>query len=511
MGNNFTFQATITRARKEGDKYIIDGVASSDAVDFYDTRFNKTCQQHWKEQIESKDGMPVLLEINHDGLEDWTKRCGKINRAEIIEKTTENGATSIFEIEAEIDAEHYLAPTVYRAITNPKTEYGQPKQLAFSINGWPIGIESKKVIENGKTIEEYSKIPLFAIGIVEQAANPDANDSFINAIKRSRMNVPQNDNNNEEIKLDNENKVADIDGVQTTLTNTETITNEIKPEESNVERAAQVEVPLAKSQKEVVQDAVNELNDMVTEFQTEVLAIAKSEVSPENILFVIDKFLQKYGNRASWNLMCKGWELSDAKMAERETVKRDWTETIENIKRNIVKVIDVSEQKKVEEDSKIIVENNIAEIPATKKELKMDDEKVADVKTDVVAEVKPEVKTDANDNIMRAILASVESLKATVGELKTEVATVKAEKEKVEADVNVERAKNTQLENVVNQLAGNPVTTPANQIPNDLGSNVERELSRDEILKLYVENKLDANSHEMVKQSLTRSAYGLKI
>ena len=160
---------------------------------------------------------------------------------------------------------------IYRAINNPKTEYGQPKQLAFSVNGLPIGVESKIVMENGKTIEEYSKVPLFAVGIVELAANPTARETMIKAIKRSRENI-----------VSEETKLADIE-------------ESILTADSLIERAIPAEVPVeAETEKSILTETIKEINDVMLEFQREVLAIANSEVSVDNIFYVIKTFLNKY-------------------------------------------------------------------------------------------------------------------------------------------------------------------------------------------------------------------------
>lgn len=480
--DKFTFQAQITRAVKKDGKYIIEGIASSDAVDFYDTRFNTDCQKYWKEQIDSPDGMPVLLEVNHDGFEDWTKRFGKITRAEMIPNVT-NTKTSDFFIQGELDPEHYMTDFIYRAINNPKTEYGQPKQLAFSVNGLPIGVESKIVVENGKTIEEYSKVPLFAVGIVELAANPTARETMIKAIKRSRENIKS-----EETKLAETIYEVEDDTIK-----------------ENIERAISAEVPVeVETEKSILTETVKEVNDVMLEFQKEVLAIANSEVSVDNIFYVIKTFLNKYSDTAYCKI-CEGqYDLMDMRYEAEANLKREVKEKLETLTRNVSKtenvkiIVDDLENDKNKEENKVS-ENVSSEVKSEAVE------KTEETKVETIL-VTSEIKPDETANLMRSMLEGISNLTKTVEVLTKEVAVVKEKNAEVEKEANIVRSENANLTAKVEQLSQAPASTPANQI---FEENIEREISRADIIKLLEEDKLDYESKLIARSYVIQDIFGL--
>jgi len=178
MQERFKFDVEITRAyRNESGKMVIEGVASSTAIDSYRTIFSEKCQRGWIEDL--NNGLPTYIEVNHDGKADWTKRIGKV--VEAFTMNNENNPNVInFHVRAELDEDNPNSHIVFKAINAPKTEYGQPAKLGLSINGYVEEVRYEKI--NNEVIEVYDKARLEMIGVVEYPANPD---TFVTAIRRS--------------------------------------------------------------------------------------------------------------------------------------------------------------------------------------------------------------------------------------------------------------------------------------------------------------------------------------
>ena len=381
--DGFKFDVCITRAFEDPITKNIDieGVSSSTSIDSHRTIFSEKCQENWKTDF--INGQQTLIELNHDGKRDWTRRIGVVTEMKTQPNPNKEGITDFF-IRAELDKDNPDAVKVFKAINEPKVKYGQPEKLAMSINGFAEQIRTE--IIDGEVIEVFDKVRLWGIGIVEFGSNPD---TFISAILRN-----QEINRKKEVMMDKE--------VNSTTTITEPVASEPIVTPVEIPAVPVVETPVTR--EEVMTGAIN---DVGAEKNAELVALAQNlcievkdeiekvkDLKTETLVNTIKGMLNLIQNKFSW----EHWDI----------VYRNFDSNVISLTRDVTTKTD--ENSNVISDNKEIIRDN-----------KMSEEN-KDVSTPVV-----EVKDNEALELMRSLTESFKTVKTEVDQLKTENATLRSE------------------------------------------------------------------------------------
>lgn len=183
----FDFCIPITRAwRSDAGDYFLEGVASSPALDSYQTRFSLECQRYFVKQIlDSKDNLNipsdqidedafVKAEMEHYG------EMAPIFDLGIVDDAKLDGESCY--VRMRLDEKNPIAVYYWTAIDDPDPKKGRAKKLGLSINGMVEEWHSEYDQEAGKTIKIFDKLRLERIGIVKYPSNPTC---YVEAISRS--------------------------------------------------------------------------------------------------------------------------------------------------------------------------------------------------------------------------------------------------------------------------------------------------------------------------------------
>lgn len=460
---DFNFNARISRAYKDENtgKYYIEGVASSTSIDAHRTIFSDNCLRGWKEDFES--GLPTYIEINHDGMRDWTKRIGKVAEVEVRQskekKDVEDNFITEFFVRAELDSDNPLALQTFNTINNPKVEYGQPEELGLSINGYITKMKLKKI--GDEVIEIYDRARLALIGVVEYPSNPD---TFVNAIKRSVENNIIVKRNIESMSK----KAEEMEVIIETDNNSSSI---VENQEVNRELLKDAGV---EANKKAINETVELMNDVMAE-------INKLEnLKSESLITLISSLLYKVYSKFDWDISYDIYERSMSNKFEilrlKEVKNIDEKENIENIKRNNemsnqenVETVNVEE---VKETVEVVVEQEI------ERKVEVENEKeVEEVKTENGLEV-----------IVRELADLIKGLKSDVEKLSVE---------------------NVELKRSIEVVSKQPVGVVADQVVRNVEPQTQK-MSGTELLQAFNEGRLTPATRERVETMLMKKAYGMK-
>ena len=334
--SSFNFNITVLRAEETDDgKRYLYGIASSTSEDKYRTIFNENCQNYFVEQCVNNI-IPIDIEHNVNFL----FRVGKV--VEAFVNTDSNGKTS-FHIKIELK-NNMIANEVWNSISNPDPNFSDIANFGLSIkgnveeyyyqdldgkelDGNPLKLEA--VYQLKKAIKVFNKVKLLSITITERPANKD---TFLEAIERS-------------IAID-EDVITIIDDNKN----------------DNKEVIRMIDSVLKAS------DVIKNINDLVTEFVTQVNAVQTANLTAENVLEIIKMFAEKYENKIDW-ACCQGIgsavddtnevespesDMSEERARKKEVMRNDLSNELEQYKTNLVEVLNT----KLSEIENININNN---------------------------------------------------------------------------------------------------------------------------------------------------------
>lgn len=462
---DFNFNARISRAYKDekSGKYYIEGVASSTSIDAHRTIFSENCLRGWKEDFES--GLPTYIEINHDGMKDWTKRIGKVSEVEVrksIEKKDEedNFITELF-IRAELDSDNPLALQTFNTINNPKVEYGQPEELGLSINGYITKMRLKKI--GDEVIEIYDRARLALIGVVEYPSNPD---TFVNALKRSvennilvKRNMENMSKRSEEVEV-----IIETDNNSSSIVENQEVRETLK--DGGVE-----------ANKKAISETVELMNDVISE-------INKLEnLKSESLIALISSLLYKIYSKFDWDISYDVYERNISNKFELLKLKevKNIDDIVENEKRNK----EMSEQKVESTEVETVVEN----VEVVTQEV---------VQENVEQEIERKVEEKEAEEVKET-----NSLEVVIRELADLVKSLKVDVEKVSSE-NVELKRNIEV------IGKQPVGVVADQVVRNVEPQSTPKISGQELLRAFNEGRLTPATREALERMGVLSFYGVK-
>lgn len=463
---DFNFNARISRAYKDekSGKYYIEGVASSTSIDAHRTIFSENCLRGWKEDFES--GLPTYIEINHDGMKDWTKRIGKVSEVEVrksIEKKDEedNFITELF-IRAELDSDNPLALQTFNTINNPKVEYGQPEELGLSINGYITKMRLKKI--GDEVIEIYDRARLALIGVVEYPSNPD---TFVNALKRSvennilvKRNMENMSKRSEEVEV-----IIETDNNSSSIVENQEVTREL----------------LEDAGLDVNQKLIMDLKELVVDIMSEIDKL--ENLRTESLIDVISMLLSKLYSKFTWDM---SEDLFERNMKNKfELLKLKEVKNIDDIVENEKRNKEMSEQKVESTEVETVVEN----VEVVTQEV---------VQENVEQEIERKVEEKEAEEVKET-----NSLEVVIRELADLVKSLKVDVEKVSSE-NVELKRNIEV------IGKQPVGVVADQVVRNVEPQSTPKMSGQELLRAFNEGRLTPATREALERMGVLSFYGVK-
>jgi len=241
MKNEFKYVTRITRSEigDDGNVYI-EGIASSTSIDSHESYFTESCLVGWKEDVQK--GENIFIELNHDGMSDFTKRFGKVVDARVQPNPYKRGVMD-FWIRAKLNPKSIHCQEAMRIMNNPSPEYGEPTVLGMSINGYVMDWDLEKV--DGRMVEVYKSAKLKFIGIVEFPSNPDAinvslarnfdKDEYELKVKRYKEQTVENEQK-EEGQVNSE-EMRKEEGQESVVESVESVSVEVEVENQDVQKS----------------------------------------------------------------------------------------------------------------------------------------------------------------------------------------------------------------------------------------------------------------------------------
>lgn len=271
--SNFKFFSRISSVEEVNGEIYLLGVASSTSIDDHKTIFSESCQRGWIEDFNS--GKPTYLELFHDGIKDFTRRIGRVVEVWVEDNPNKVGIKD-FWIKAKISKKNNNAKELLRIMQNPDTEFGEPRELGLSINGFldPDDIEIIEV--DGEEVIVYNRARLLLVGVTEYPSNPDSFNlsltrSLDKEVLEKKILVMRGKKMSESVVTENVEEVVE---------NVPEVVAEVVQEESVAEVVSEA---VEKDALEVLRSEVNELKQLISELNSKLISReVQSEVVQES-------------------------------------------------------------------------------------------------------------------------------------------------------------------------------------------------------------------------------------
>lgn len=439
MSNNkdtFKFDAIVRARINDNGIKILEGRASSNSKDSFETIMNSDCLRGFLDDASSKLIPIEFTHGNKDRDNRLFKRIGKLTNATI----NSEGDKEYFDVTIELNNNPF-SDWAFELIENPEKELGENIALGMSIEGNIEKYHYETI--DGKSTKVFDRVRLTHIAVHDTPSNPD---TWLEAISRAAKS--EIDNNNESEKLmDKTNQEIINNDIPSEVTASEETTRALEiDEKGNVE--------LANFQSELRQIASDLTNAIVT--------MAETNLSADLIMIAICEFMDKFEDKLE---MLKQWieygyvKINDS-MQRSEYVKNSQNVFLGQLEKINIKLKETRQNESDEQTKQSFTSEGNSETQCSnpssigqvirednKENNKMENETTTEATTVEIA-VEPTIEVRS---VITELLKSVESLNSMVEKLTNE---------------------NKEVRSKIDEISKQPASVPAN-IPN-VPSTIER-------------------------------------
>lgn len=439
MSNNkdtFKFDAIVRARINDNGIKILEGRASSNSKDSFETIMNSDCLRGFLDDASSKLIPIEFTHGNKDRDNRLFKRIGKLTNATI----NSEGDKEYFDVTIELNNNPF-SDWAFELIENPEKELGENIALGMSIEGNIEKYHYETI--DGKSTKVFDRVRLTHIAVHDTPSNPD---TWLEAISRAAKSEINNNNESEKL-MDKTNQEIINNDIPSEATTSEETTRALEiDEKGNVE--------LANFQSELRQIASDLTNAIVT--------MSETNLSADLIMIAICEFMDKFEDKLE---MLKQWIEYGYIKINNEVQRSEYVKNSQNVFLGQLEKINIKlkETRQNESDEqtkqsftsegnsetqcsnpssigKVIREDN-------KENNKMENETTTEATTVEIA-VEPTIEVRS---VITELLKSVESLNSMVEKLTNE---------------------NKEVRSKIDEISKQPASVPAN-VPN-VPSTIER-------------------------------------
>lgn len=445
MSNNkdtFKFDAIVRARINDNGIKILEGRASSNSKDSFDTIMNSDCLRGFLDDASSKLIPIEFTHGNKDRDNRLFKRIGKLTNATI----NSEGDKEYFDVTIELNNNPF-SDWAFELIENPEKELGENIALGMSIEGNIEKYHYETI--DGKSTKVFDRVRLTHIAVHDTPSNPD---TWLEAISRAAKSEINNNNESEKL-MDKTNEIINNDIPSEATTSEETTRALEIDEKGNVE--------LANFQSELRQIASDLTNAIVT--------MSETNLSADLIMIAICEFMDKFEDKLE---MLKQWieygyiKINDS-MQRSEYVKNSQNVFLGQLEKINIKLKETRQNESDEQTKQSFSSEGNSETQCSNPSsigqvIREDNKENNKMENETTTETTTVEST--NETAPKTVEAKVE-VRNDTSELLKAISTLTAMVEKLDNE-------NKEVRSKIDEISKQPASVPAN-VPN-VPSTIER-------------------------------------